>query len=237
VAEPTILSRVVGSPQLSRRQALARGISTGLGQVRIQGLRVVPADGPVLLAMNHRSLLDGPLLFGFVQRPVSCLVKSEAFTPWLGPLLRSSGQIPVRRDVVDAGAVRLGLRTLRAGGVVGIFPEGTRGHGLVETAKPGVGYLALRSGATVIPVACSGTSQMAHRRGRRRPPAVLLFGEPILVDRWPDERALKRGVAAAATETIRIALAALVAVADDLRAGRVRGPVSCTATATERARD
>ena len=72
------------------------------------------------------------------------------------------------------------MRTLRAGGVVGIFPEGTRGHGLVETAKPGVGYLALRSGATVIPVACSGTPDMAHRRSRRRPPAVLLLKVPTL---------------------------------------------------------
>lgn len=224
MAEPTILLRVDGSAELVRRQALARGISTGLGRVRIYGLRGVPAAGPVLLAVNHRSLLDGVLLFGFVHRPVSCLVKAEAFTRWLGPLLRSSGQISVRRDVVDARAVRLGMRTLRAGGVVGIFPEGTRGHGLVQTAKPGVGYLALRSGATVIPVACSGTPDMAHRRSRRRPPAVLLFGAPILVDRWPDERPLNHAVAAATTEGIRVALAALVAVADDVHAGRAPGP-------------
>lgn len=232
--EPTLTARVDGSAPLRRRQALARGISASLGRVQVQGLNAVPNSRPVLLAVNHRSLLDGPLLFGAVRRPVSCLVKVEAFTGLMGPLLRSSGQIPVRRDGGDAPAVRLCLRILRAGGVVGIFPEGTRGHGLVETAKPGVAYLALRTGATVIPVACSGTSEMAHRHGWRRPPAVLLFGEPIVLDRWPDRRPLKRGVAAAATEDIRIALAALVAVADELRAGRERGRLTTT---TERARD
>ena len=230
--EPTLAARVDGSPRLRRRQGLARGIAAGLGQVHIDGLAAIPATGPVVLAVNHRSLLDGPLLFGAVHRPVSCLVKIEAFTPWAGPLLRSSGQIPVRRDGRDVVAVRLCLGILRSGGTVGVFPEGSRGHGRVETAKPGVGYLALRSGATVIPVACSGTAEMAHRSGWRRPPAVLLFGDPIVVDRWPEGQVLTRGVAAAATEGIRVALAALVAVADELRAGRGR-----TTPTTERARD
>jgi 1-acyl-sn-glycerol-3-phosphate acyltransferase len=217
--EPALTARVNGSALLRRRQGLARVISVSLGRVAIEGVTPIPDTGPVLLAVNHRSLLDGPLLFGAVRRPVSCLVKVEAFTRWVGPVLRSSGQIPVRRDGGDAPAVLLCLRILRAGGIVGIFPEGTRGHGLVDTAKPGVGYLALRAGATVIPVACSGTSAMAHRRGWRRPPAVLLFGEPIVMDRWPDGQVLKRGVAAAATEGIRVVLAGLVAAADELRAG------------------
>lgn len=207
---------------MRRRQALARRVSTTLGRTEIRGLGLVPANGPVLLAANHRSLLDGPMLFGYVPRPVSCLVKAEAFTPRLGPLLRSSGQIAVHRDIVDVRAVRLCLRILRAGGVVGIYPEGTRGHGRVDTAKPGVGYLALRTGATVVPVACSGTPEMAHRRTRSRPRAAMLFGTPIEVDRWPDDRLLNRVVVADKTEVIRAELAALVAVADGTRTGRVR---------------
>ncbi|MDQ2748556.1 MAG: lysophospholipid acyltransferase family protein [Pseudonocardiales bacterium] len=233
MSEPTLTARTAGSAALRRRQALARAIALTLGQVHVAGLGAIPATGPVLFAVNHRSLLDGPLLFGAVRRPVSCLVKAEAFTPWLGPLLRSAGQIPVRRDGGDAPAVRLCLRILHRGGIVGIFPEGTRGHGLAESARPGVGYLGLRSGATVIPVACSGTSEMAHRRSWRRPPSVLLFGEPIAMDRWPDGQVLTVGVAAAATEGIRVALAALVAIADELQASRGRA----TTTLTERARD
>lgn len=240
MADPTVAERVDGSAVLRRRQALARAISTSLGRVEIHGVEHVAASGPVLLAINHRSLLDGPLVFGFVRRPVNCLVKAEAFTPELAGLLRSSGQIPVRRDTVDAGPVRLCLRILRAGGAVGIFPEGTRGHGRVETAKPGVGYLALRTGATVIPVACAGTGEMAHRRTRRRPRAVLLFGVPIAVAHWPEDRPLKRSVVAATTEEIRIPLAALVAVADSMRAGTARPRTACRTTTTmmtERARD
>jgi 1-acyl-sn-glycerol-3-phosphate acyltransferase len=220
VASPTIGERVHGSAGLRRGQALARRISTTLGRVEIHGLGLVPTSGPVLLAANHRSLLDGPLLFGFVSRPVSCLVKVEAFTPRLGPWLRSAGQIPVRRDIVDAGAVRLCLRILGAGGVVGVFPEGTRGHGLVETAKPGVGYLALRAGATVVPVACSGTSEMAHRRTRRRPRAVMVLGRPIAVAQWPEDKLLNRAMFVELTEAIRRDLAALVTVADQARAGQ-----------------
>ena len=235
MAEPGIAERVCGSPGLRRRQALARRISTSLGLVEIHGLENVASTGPVLFAVNHRSLLDGPLLFGFVTRPVNCLVKSEAFTPRLGTLLRSSGQIPVRRDVVDARAVRLCLRILRAGGAVGIFPEGTRGHGRVETAKPGVGYLALRTGATVIPVACAGTSEMAHRRNWRRPRAVLLVGAPIAVEHWPDDRPLKRSVMTAETEVIRVSLAALVGVADEMRAGTE--PALTDRRTTEQTRD
>jgi 1-acyl-sn-glycerol-3-phosphate acyltransferase len=217
VAEPTLAQRVHGSPQLRRRQALARRISAGLGRVEIRGLGAVPPTGPVLLAVNHRSMLDGPLLFGYLSRPVNCLVKAEAFTPALTRLLRSSGQIPVRRDIVDAAAVRMCLRILRAGGIVGIFPEGTRGRGLVETAKPGVGYLALRTGAVVVPVACSGTAEMAHRRTLRRPVAVMVVGRAITVERWPDDRVLRRSVSAEVTETIRAELAELVGSADDLR--------------------
>jgi 1-acyl-sn-glycerol-3-phosphate acyltransferase len=93
----------------------------------------------------------------------------------------------------------------------------------VETAKGGVGYLALRSGATVLPVACSGTSEMAHRRVLRRPPAVLLFGAPMTVDRWPDDKPLERATIATATEAIRVQLAALVVTADHIRSRRAGG--------------
>jgi 1-acyl-sn-glycerol-3-phosphate acyltransferase len=66
MAEPTLAERVDGSPRLRRWQGLARSISASLGQVQLEGLHAVPDAGPVLLAVNHRSLLDGPLLFGAV---------------------------------------------------------------------------------------------------------------------------------------------------------------------------
>lgn len=208
--EPTVADRVLGSPSLRRQQAMARRLARALGRVEIEGLQSVPDHGPVVLAVNHRSMLDGPLLFGFVQRPVTCLVKAEAFTPRMAPVLLAAGQIPVVRETVDPRPIRICLEVLRAGGVVGIFPEGTRGDGLVHTAKPGVGYFALRSGATVIPVALTGTFEMARRRTARRPEVRMVFGSPLQVERYPDDRPLNRRTVAATAERIRAELADLV---------------------------
>jgi 1-acyl-sn-glycerol-3-phosphate acyltransferase len=208
---PTVADRVAGSVALGRRQALGRGIAALLGRLEVVGLDQVPDHGPVVLAVNHRSLLDGPLVFGFLARPASFLVKDEAFTRFMGPVLLSAGQVPVVRTRVDAAPVRLALQVLRAGGVVGIFPEGSRGHGEVRVAKPGVGYLAMRAGAVVVPVACHGTDHMTHRHTLRRPAAQMIFGEPILVDRYPSNRPLNRRLVAHTTEQIRVALADLVA--------------------------
>lgn len=208
---PTLTDRVDGSLPLRRRQRLARALASGLASLDVAGLDHVPADGPVIFAINHRSALDGLLVFGLVTRPANFLVKMEAFTPTLAPVLRGAGQIPITRHRVDRGAIRLCVQILRSGGVVGIFPEGRRGDGLVGSAKPGVGYLALRSGAVVVPTACHGTERMSQRRSARRPAARLVFGAPIAVERHPDDRPLNRRVVAASTEKIRAALAELVA--------------------------
>ena len=214
MSEPTLRERVEGSARLRSTQHLARRLVCALGRVQVVGADGVPDAGPVILAVNHRSMLDGPLLFGFLDRPVSCLVKSEAFIPALAPLLLTAGQIPVARHQVDRRPVRLCIDILRAGGVVGVFPEGTRGDGLARSAKPGVGYFALRSGATVIPAACVGTFAMTHHRRLRRPPVLLMLGRPIAVERHPDEIPLDRRRVARQAEQIRHALASLVAVAD-----------------------
>lgn len=224
--EPSLSDRVHGSAELRRRQAVARRLALALARVDIVGVEAVPPSGPVVLAVNHRSMLDGPVLFGFVPRPVNCLVKAEAFTPRMGPLLLGAGQIPVVRNTIDPRPVRLCLDIVRAGGVLGIFPEGTRGDGLARTAKPGVGYFALRSGAMVVPVACTGTYEMARRRGVRRPPARLVFGAPIQVERAADGLPLNRRVVAATTERIRSALAALVAATPESRTGEPEGLVA-----------
>jgi 1-acyl-sn-glycerol-3-phosphate acyltransferase len=224
--EPTLDERVHGSPELRRRQATARRLATALARVEVGDVGAVPATGPVVLAVNHRSLLDGPLLFGFTPRPVNCLVKAEAFMPRMAPFLRSAGRIPIVRDTIHAAPVRLCLRAVRVGGILGIFPEGTRGDGLARTAKPGVGYFALRSGAVVIPVACLGRAEMAHRRGLRRPVARLVFGRPMPVERHPGDLPLNRRLVAATTESIRRALADLVAGAHEAWSGEPEGMIA-----------
>lgn len=205
---PTVADRVSGSAPIRRRQATIRAIAHTVARLDIQGLERVPDTGPLVFAMNHRDYLDGPLLFGFVRRPISFLVKIEAFKPPVTGFLRSTGQIPVVRHRPDLGAVRLSLEILRAGGAIGIFPEGARGDGLVHTAKPGVGYFALRTGALVVPVACHGTQELVQ--GLRRPAVRLTIGDPIGVGQVPWGQRVNRRAVLAATERIRAALADLV---------------------------
>ena len=209
MGELTLAERVHGSVALRRHQRIARSLVRALASVEVTGLASLPPDGPTLLAVNHRSMVDGPVIFGFIHRPVTCLVKAEAFTPGVGRVLRAAGQVPVIREVLDPAPIRLCLQVLRAGGVVGIFPEGTRGDGFIRTAKPGVGYFALRSGATVVPVACWGTAEAARRP--RRAPIHVIIGSPLYFDRYPDAKPLNRRITAAATERIRRAMTELVA--------------------------
>ena len=197
----------VGAGDLRVTRGIGRVLDRRLARITVLGS--VPESGPVLLAVNHTALVDGPMLYALLPRPVAFLVKAEVFRGPLGALLRHTGQIPVRRGTVETAPLRAALDVLRAGGIVGVFPEGTRGAGDVRQLRHGIAYLAMRSGAPMVPVACHGT---LARRGRaflrpRRPPIVVAFGEPL---RLPAGPAARRTVAAAAGEIHR-ALAAHVA--------------------------
>ena len=152
-----------------------------------RGVEHVPATGPVLLVANHASFLDPPLVGGVVPRQVSFMAKEELFrVPGLGALIRRLNARPVRRDGADAGALRTSLRVLQDNGVLLVFPEGTRGpEGTLREPKPGVGMLAVLSGAPVVPVLIEGSGR-AWPRGRRLPrPAkvTVTFGPPKVFER------------------------------------------------------
>ncbi|MGP0221648.1 lysophospholipid acyltransferase family protein [Paenarthrobacter sp. NCHU4564] len=155
----------------------------------VTGKANIPAAGPVIFAGNHISFLDGPVMFGASPRPMHILVKKEMFRGFLGKVLRGSGQIPVDRSG-DRAALHTGKKLLDAGRCVGILPEGTRGSGSAESISPGVAWLALNSGATVIPVAILGTRQGAEHRDhvpRPRRKLYVSFGEPLSVQRRKGE--------------------------------------------------
>jgi len=158
-----------------------------LFRVEGRGGEHVPARGPVLLVANHSSFLDPPLVGGVAPRPVSFMAKEELFrVPVLGALIRRLNARPVRRDGADAGALRTALRILQEGGVLLMFPEGTRGpEGTLREPKPGAAMLAVLSGAPVVPVFLQGSGR-AWPRGRRLPrPAkvVVTFGAPLAFER------------------------------------------------------
>lgn len=97
----------------------------------------VPRTGPVILVANHAAFLDGPLVFGLAPRPVSFLVKQEAFSGFWGWTIRNVGQTPVDRSVGDRAALASSSAVLETGGAVGIFPEGNRGDGEVHQVNHG----------------------------------------------------------------------------------------------------
>ena len=180
-------------------------------RVRIHHSERVPRSGPVVLVSNHSSLLDGPLLLGMLPRTAAFLVKYEMFRGPLGWFLRRIGQIPVRRGEPDRAPLLTAVRLLREGGLVGVFPEGTRGDGAVASAQNGAAWLARSSGAQVLPVACRGTRR-PDGRGRRLLPRVdVLFGEPVTL---PESKG--RAGLTAATERLRTELVELIAELDRL---------------------
>ncbi|GAA2789268.1 lysophospholipid acyltransferase family protein [Saccharopolyspora taberi] len=179
-------------------------------RVRIHHAERIPRSGPVVLVANHSSLLDGPLLFGMIPRTAVFLIKHEMFRGALGWFLRRIGQLSVRRGEPDRTPLLAAVRVLRAGGLVGVFPEGTRG-GEVTQAQHGAAWLARSAGAVVLPVACRGTRR-PEGRGRRLFPRVdVLFGEPVVL---PDAKG--RAGLTAATERVRTELVELIAELDRL---------------------
>ncbi|WP_052850054.1 lysophospholipid acyltransferase family protein [Streptomyces avicenniae] len=162
---------------------LAIGIINGAWRPRVLGAWRVPPGGPVILAVNHTHNVDGPVVLGTSPRPVHFLVKKEAFVGPFGPFLHGIGQVRVDRDGTDRTAVTGALDILKGGGVLGIFPEGTRTEGDFAALRAGLAYFALRSGAPVVPVAVLGSNE---RRGRLLPglPPLrsridVVFGDPF----------------------------------------------------------
>lgn len=152
---------------------------------RVLGREHVPTQGPVLLAANHTGVIDGPVLVGAAPRPAHMLVKEEMFVGALGRFLHAAGQIPVDRDG-GRGALAAALGVLKRGGVVGVFPEGSRGRGDAADARAGITWLALNGRAPVVPVAVLGTRRTGEGvnhvpRVRRR--VVVAFGEPVVLER------------------------------------------------------
>ncbi|WP_338678176.1 lysophospholipid acyltransferase family protein [Streptomyces sp. SCSIO 30461] len=152
-----------------------------LWKPRVLGAWHVPASGPVILAVNHSHNIDGPMLMGCAPRPVHFLIKREAFVGPLGRFLRGIGQLEVDRNSADRAAITSALAVLDNGGVLGIFPEGTRGEGDFTAIRSGLAYFAVRSGAPIVPVAVLGSSERSGRLIPALPPlrggVDIVFGE------------------------------------------------------------
>ncbi|MGH3315739.1 MAG: lysophospholipid acyltransferase family protein [Nocardioidaceae bacterium] len=178
--------------------------------VRVHGAGRVPAEGPVLLSCNHIGLFDGPLLTAVAPRPVHALVKHEMFTGPGGWLFGALGQISVERSAVDVFAVKQAIRVLRDRGVVAVYPEGSRGRGDATHSRLGVAYLAMVTGAVVVPVAHLGTrahGESVHAAPARGARFDVSFGEPLMAARPPVAWRRHKALVESLAEHLRVGLA------------------------------
>lgn len=142
-------------------------------RTRIIGVDNIPAEGPVVIMSNHISLLDPPLIGAAIPRKIHYLAKEELFqNPLIGWVLKQLGAFPVKRGSGDIKAFKQALRILRSGGVLGVFPEGTRyPEGELGSPHGGSAAIAVRGGARIVPAA------IKNIKTRGRP--TVIFGKPL----------------------------------------------------------
>lgn len=155
------------------------------GRWTIVGLENVPKSGGVLLAGNHVSNLDPPMVGGalFGYRRVRFMAKSELWSTKIGGFIMDRVMsYPVKRGTADRPTIRRTLEWLAQGDAIAIFPEGERSeNGRLQPAQPGVALLVQKSGVPVIPVAIVGTFAMwpKGRKSLKRVPLTIAFGAPL----------------------------------------------------------
>jgi 1-acyl-sn-glycerol-3-phosphate acyltransferase len=172
--------------------AVAGILMRAIFRVHVEGETNVPSQGPAIIAFNHVSVLDGPVVGVVVartrRRESRFLVAAEVFRQRMaGWLLRSFDQIPIRRGEGDVDALEEAVRTVAGGAIAAIAPEGrVNDDGATEMQRfhRGVARLALSTKAPVIPVGIWGSQERWPRSGRRyrrpwRPRLAFVFGEAV----------------------------------------------------------
>jgi 1-acyl-sn-glycerol-3-phosphate acyltransferase len=181
--------RIQGRPIFRRlARPLLRTATALLSRTEVRGLEHVPRQGPLIIAQNHLGPLDPPLTIAFVPCEVEVLALADLCgVPVTRKILQWYGVIPVHRDRRDGEAMASALHVLDQGGIILIEPEGRMSTtGALERARTGVGYLAMTTGAPVLPVAFTGTERtLADLRAFRRPRHTMTVGEPL---RFPREQ-------------------------------------------------
>lgn len=163
-----------------------RAILWVVGRWVVTGRENIPAEGAVLVVSNHLNNADPPILSaGLAKRRVRYLAKIELFKLPFGIVPRSYGALPIRRGEADIGAMLAAERVLRRGEVLGMFPEGTRSRtGYLGTPHPGTALFALRTGATVLPCAMTGTERLRNPLVVfAKPRITVTIGEPMVIER------------------------------------------------------
>jgi 1-acyl-sn-glycerol-3-phosphate acyltransferase len=174
--------------------------------VHLVGRQNIPEKGPMIIASNHLSWADVPLIPSCLEPKAVYMAKEETFQGKMGWLVRFLGAFPVKRGEADRQSLRTAEEQLKAGRILGIFPEGTRSRiRKLGKAHSGLGMIALRSGAPVVPVAIYG-SEKAFKKFRPR--VTIIFGEPMLLT--PKGKKITREDIDEATEQVMLRIASML---------------------------
>jgi 1-acyl-sn-glycerol-3-phosphate acyltransferase len=152
-------------------------------RVRSISSEKVPGRGAVILAPNHFSFMDHFLMGCYIRRKVRFMAKSQLFSPPMQYIYSSGGVFPVRRGARDEETFITAETILARGGAITMYCEGGRSRTgrMAEHAKPGIGRLALETGAPVVPIAIYGSSRVRNWKRLRFPQVTVQYGDPI---RW-----------------------------------------------------
>jgi 1-acyl-sn-glycerol-3-phosphate acyltransferase len=180
------------SPLPEVLKPIARPLLKALFSVDITGLENIPAQGPAVVLPNHTSFLDSVILGFFTRRNIWFMAKnSEYHHPFMKWFLRHAGSFPVRRYTIDMLAVRNAIRVVRAGHILGIFPEGERTwDGTMLPLRIGTVRLLLALGVPVIPVGISGAYELMPRwtSSIKRVPVRVAVGRALDLPHIPAPR-------------------------------------------------
>lgn len=208
------------TPLITVTALAARIFSGAMTRITMTGaLDSIPADGPLILASNHASNLDVPILGSWLVpamgRRIHWMGKKELFDwPLIGWVAANGGVHPVDRSKADVDAFRLAVRILADGGALFVFPEGTRSPtGALQEARDGVAALALRSRAPVVPIGISG-SYRVWPKGQRFPHpggrVTARIGEPFILGELVPPETDRRAAKTVASTILMQRIAALL---------------------------
>jgi 1-acyl-sn-glycerol-3-phosphate acyltransferase len=191
---------------------IVQGILRLICRVDVSQLVRVPEHGPLIIVTNHVSFLEVPLIFTHLRpRPLTGFAKAETWdNPLLGWIFNVWRAIPLKREEADMTAMRSALEVLREGRILALAPEGTRsGHGRLQTAKPGVALLALRSEAPLLPIVHIGGEDFKRNIKRLwRTEFRVIVGNPFRIE--TGDRKMTAEIRQQITDEIMYQLAALL---------------------------
>ncbi|MFM8460395.1 MAG: lysophospholipid acyltransferase family protein [Chthoniobacterales bacterium] len=164
--------------------SLSKAIAKTFFSYRVIGAENMIEEGPCIIAANHCSFFDPPLVGVACRRAIHYLARNSLLEwPILGPIFPDLNVIPVDRKNADRSALMGAIRVVKNGGAVLIFPEGTRSpDGKLQRAQPGIGMIVTKTGAPVVPVSVSGSYEVFNRNMRRpkRGKVTVTIGAPLI---------------------------------------------------------